>query len=128
MGTGAGVPGWSPGRPPSRCREPRAGRWLERTERGRVILFYYFFIGQVLTARAALPVEPAPEPGRIPEPGPEEPRSRPTGRTSERPEGTRRSRHARETGCGIMTYQMIDDALGEAARAIWAVARLRGQC
>ncbi|WP_433178967.1 MIP/aquaporin family protein [Actinoallomurus sp. CA-150999] len=63
------------------------------------ILIYDFFIGQVLTARAALPVEAEPEPGLVPESEPEEARSRPTGRTgdstSEHPEGTRRWRHAR---------------------------------
>jgi glycerol uptake facilitator protein len=43
------------------------------------IMLYDFFIGQVLKARAELPVEAAPEPGRVPEPTPTERTSRPTG-------------------------------------------------
>jgi glycerol uptake facilitator protein len=47
------------------------------------ILIYDFFIGQVLRARAEMPVEPSPEPGRVPEPTPTERTSKPTGYAGE---------------------------------------------
>ena len=47
------------------------------------ILIYDFFIGQVLKARAVGGVEPAPEPGEVPEPTPTERYSRPTGYAGE---------------------------------------------
>jgi glycerol uptake facilitator protein len=66
------------------------------------ILIYDFFIGQVLKARALGPVEPAPEPGEVPEPTPTERYSRPTGRAGGGTEETteeaiRTSRRRRST-------------------------------